>query len=232
MQECRPVASGGLFALLHPECAHPYVEQFHQLRTQMLLHRTRLEALTDLRAITVMSTQRGEGKSFTATNLAAMMAAGSGERVLLVDANPEGPELPTGINGLSAGLSQALAEPSQWAQSVYTVKDSRLSLMPRGRVPGRSIDFAPLPRLLTQLRRHFEWIILDGTSFATSPDAEWLSSAADGTLLVAQGGTAKFDATTESLVRIPADRMLGVVFNNRPPQRGAFKVRIRFTGKW
>ena len=197
-----------------------------------MLYRSRMVGVLDVRTIAVMSTHRGEGKSFTATNLAATLANCTGQAVLLVDANREGRELPTGIDGLKPGLGQALQDPAKWEQSVYRVKDSTLSIMPRGRVAGRAIDFGPLPRLLAQVRKNFEWVILDGASFASSPDAEWLSSVVDGTLLVAQGGTAKFEALKNSLWRIPEDRMAGVVFNERPVPTPSFRARLRFSGKW
>jgi Mrp family chromosome partitioning ATPase len=182
-----------------------------------------------------MSTHRGEGKSFTATNLASMLASCSGQRILLVDASPQGLELPTGIDTSEPGLCQALAEPQNWERSVRNVTNSTLSIMPRGkaseRSPARSMDFAPLPGLLAQLREHFEWVVLDGMAFSDSPDAEWLSSVTDGTIFVTQVGTSKFDVLQDALRRIPEDRMVGVVFNERPPQRRRFRLRLRFPGK-
>ncbi|MEO5923966.1 MAG: hypothetical protein ABIR70_09080 [Bryobacteraceae bacterium] len=228
--ECRPVAAGGMFAALHPECAQDYLDRFQQLRTQLMLHRSRVTQ--EFRTVAVMSTRRGEGKSFTATNLAATLAAGSAQGVLLIDGNPEGAELPLGVDVLKGGLTQALAEPEKWARSIHSVMESSLSVMPRGRTSARSIDFTNLPRLFAQLRRKFEWIVLDGASFATSPDAEWLSSVADGTLVVTQGGTIGFDAFQDTLLRIPEERRVGVVFNTRPQPKESFKLRLRFTGKW
>jgi protein-tyrosine kinase len=237
--ECQPVATDGLFAALYPECSQEYVGRFQQLRSQMLLHRTRMASQLDVRTVAVMSTHRGEGKSFTATNLASMLASCSGQRILLVDASPQGLELPTGIDSAEAGLCQALADPQNWEQSVRTVTNSTLSIMPRGKAPERSpirsairsMDFAPLPELLAQLRSHFEWVVLDGMAFSDSPDAEWLSSVTDGTIFVSQVGTSKFDALQDALRRIPEDRMVGVVFNERPRKRRSFRLRLRFSGK-
>jgi Mrp family chromosome partitioning ATPase len=230
--ECRPVAVGGMFAALHPECNQDYFERFQLLRSQLMLHHARRMPAVDVRTVAVMSTRRGEGKSFTATNLASVLAASSTQGVLLIDGNSEGPELPLGVDVLKGGLSQALAEPEKWAQSIHSVKESTLCVMPRGRAISRSLDFANLPRLFTALRRQFEWIILDGTSFATAPDAEWLASVADATILVTQGGSVNFDAFQETLMRIPPDNMVGVVFNQRPKPRESFRMRLKFSGKW
>ena len=230
--ECRPVAVGGMFAALHPECNQDYLERFQQLRTQLMLHRSRLAPGFDFRTVAVMSTRRGEGKSFTATNLAATLASASNQGVLLIDGNPEGAELPLGVDVLKGGLTQALSDPEQWGQSIHTVKDSMLNVMPRGRSTARALDFTNLPRLFANLRRHFEWIVLDGTSFATAPDAEWLTSVSDGTILVTQGGSVEFGGFQDTLMRIPQERMVGVVFNQRPQPRETFKLRLKFSGKW
>jgi Mrp family chromosome partitioning ATPase len=230
--ECRPVDVGGLFAALHPECSQEYVERFQLLRTQLMLHRTRSLPSLDFRTLAVMSTHRGEGKSFTATNLAATLATNTRQGVLLIDGNPEGAELPLGVDVLKGGLTHALAEPDKWMQSIYSVKNSMLYVMPRGRVTGRSIDFSQLQRLLSLMRRQFEWVIFDGASFATSPDAEWFSSVTDGTVLVTQGGTVGFGDFQESLMKVPEGRMVGVVFNQRKPASPAFGLRLRFSGRW
>ncbi len=92
-----------------------------------------------------------------------------------------------------------------------------LSVMPRGRTTSRVLDFTNLPRLFANLRRHFEWIVLDGTSFATAPDAEWLTSVADGTMVVAQGGSADFSASQDTLMRIPQERLVGVAVQPTHP---------------
>jgi Mrp family chromosome partitioning ATPase len=230
--ECCPVAEDGLFAALHKDFAKDYVERFQLLRTQLMLLRARMKSEVDVRMIAVMSTHDGEGKSFTATNLAAVLAKFSNQRVLLMEANQGGGNLPLGLDDSAVGLRQALEKPEAWQQSVYPVKGSSLSVMPRGPECETSIDFEPLPRLLVQLREHFEWVVLDGASFSSSPDAEWISSVADGTLLVTQRGSAKFDALQDSLGRIPAERMAGVVFNERPLPKRARRLRIRFSGSW
>jgi Mrp family chromosome partitioning ATPase len=104
--------------------------------------------------------------------------------------------------------------------------------MPRGRVTGRVIDFSPLQSLLSQIRRQFEWVVLDGASFSTSPDAEWLASVTDGTVLVTQGGTVGFSDFQDSLLKVPEGHLVGVVFNQRAQPKQSFGLRLRFSGKW
>jgi Mrp family chromosome partitioning ATPase len=192
-----------------------------------MLHRTRFEQGQDFRVVCVMSTQRGEGKSFTASNLATVLAVAGDQRVLLIDADPDGRPLPIGIPlPENAGLDSALAAPFDWARTIHLVKGTPLYVMARGSKPAGSTDFEPLPRLLEVVRQHFEWIIVDGAAFASCPDARWLTAVADGTLLVVQKNASSFGAVQESLASIPPERMVGVVFNQRKSKPKSLAARL------
>ncbi|HVP00748.1 MAG TPA: CpsD/CapB family tyrosine-protein kinase [Bryobacteraceae bacterium] len=214
--ECQPPTGDGTFGLLEPSCPSEHVEQFRLLRTQLMLHRGRFDEEQHFRVVCVMSTHKGEGKSFTASNLAAVLAVAGAERVLLIDSDPESPPLKIGLTlPEEAGLASALSEPADWARAVRRVKGTRLYVMARGgSIPSPNLDFSPLPELLQALRPQFEWIILDGAAFASCPDAQWLTTATDGTLLVVRENASSFGAVQESLASVPPERLVGVVFNH------------------
>jgi Mrp family chromosome partitioning ATPase len=211
-----PPAGGGPFSLLNPACSNEYREQFRLLRTQLMLHRTRFERENDFRTVCVMSTQKGEGKSFTSSNLAAVLAVAGGQRVLLIDSDTGSLPLPIGVPlSEGAGLPYALSAPEDWTRTVYHVKGTPLYVLPRGTAnPSHSLDLEPLARLLGVLRHQFEWIIVDGAAFASCPEAPWLTAVTDGTLLVVRESAASFGAVQESLASIPPERLVGVVFNH------------------
>ncbi len=220
------------FAVLQQDCDRTYVEQFRLLRTQLLLHRARLDKEIDFRTVAVMSTIAGEGKTFTASNLAAVLAVSSGHKVLLMDANPTGAgfHVQLGMDP-DPGLVHALATPEDWMKCLRRLPGAPLYVMPRG--SGRSnalnnVDFEPLPALLEVLRSHFEWIVLDGASFSLSADAQWLAALADGNLLVVRQGTTTFNGVQDSLRRIPPERLVGVVLNERKRKFG-IRCRIRYS---
>jgi protein-tyrosine kinase len=237
--ECDPPVSEGPFSLLDPYCSREYREQFRLLRTQLMLHRSRFPQERDFQIVCVMSTHKGEGKSFTASNLAAVLAA-NGEKVLLIDADPRSKPTPIGLKlSEDAGLPNALATPAEWMKDVHRVKGTSLYVMARGTekashelkptLPSRSwreLNLARLPDLLEAVRPHFDWIIVDGAAFAVCPDAPWLTSVTDGTLLVISENSSGFCAVQESLASIPPERFVGVVFNKRTRQSG-FKLRLR-----
>ena len=169
--ECDPPVSEGPFSLLDPYCSREYREQFHLLRTQLMLHRSRFPQEKDFQVVCVMSTHKGEGKSFTASNLATVLAA-SGEKVLLIDADPRSKPTPIGLTlSEDSGLPSALAAPMDWVKDVHRVKGTSLYVMARGTekvshelkptLPSRSprdLDLASLPELLETVRAHFDWI--------------------------------------------------------------------------
>src|SRR5262249_41174025 len=120
--ECDPPTEHGLFSLLDPHCSREYREQFRLLRTQLMLHRSRFTHERDFQVVCVMSTHKGEGKSFTSSNLASVLAA-NGERVLLIDADPRSKPTPIGLPlSEESGLPSALAAPLDWMKDVHRVK--------------------------------------------------------------------------------------------------------------
>ena len=104
--------------------------------------------------------------------------------------------------------------------------------MPRGATNRQHalspVNFEKLPALLDTLREHFEWIVLDGVSFASSPDAAWFSEACDGTLFVVGQNAPGFGGLNDALNQIPPDRMVGLVVNQGiTPHKRGFRVRIK-----
>ncbi len=80
--ECRPVAAGGMFATLHPECNQDYLERFQQLRTQLMLHPFAPRPLVpDFRTLAVMSTRRGKGRASPRPILHPRLACASNKGV-------------------------------------------------------------------------------------------------------------------------------------------------------
>lgn len=190
------------------------------------------------RAIVVTSPVPGDGKSFTAANLAAALAL-SGSPVVLVDGDLRRPRADE-IFGLSpdAGLSDVLA-------NRVRVEDI---LQPAPGIPGLSVLVAgPIPpnpseilgsermhQLLSDLRET-SFVIIDAPPLLPVTDAAILGTRADGTLLVVRTGSTTFDMLEQSLDTINRvnGRTLGVVMN-RVPLSGSGKAAYgyRYGGEY
>jgi Mrp family chromosome partitioning ATPase len=217
---------GRLFAAFDPNCPLAYQKQFQLLRTQLLLHRARAGS-EGFKSVAVLSSLAGEGKTFTARNLAATLAQAAGHNVLLIETrahyHPHLPEAP--------GLALTLETPIQWQAHVKRVAGTSLHLLTPGRLPQvTGLDAEPFPHLLNELRPHFEWIIVDGPAFQEAPEAGWLAATCNGTLLVVREGKPLFGDVQEALLRIPAEGLVGVVMNERSVEKKSWlpKVRLRF----
>ena len=203
--------------LLDPECRREYLEQFRQLRNRLLLYREQqLPEGQKLQVVAFLSASRGDGKSFTSGNLAAALAAASPGRVLLLDADPTSGRWHRRleIDG-DFGLSEVLAG-SPWREAIFPSPSLDLDLMPLGTQRSSQLDrldFHRLPALLTELRAHYDWILIDGPSFEDSADAELLGNLADGALLIVRQDRTSFAAVERMAASFRDSRLLGAIFN-------------------
>jgi len=215
------------FPVLNPACHPDYLAQFRLLRNQVLAHRDRQHDPSAFASICVMSALPAEGKSFTAANLAATLAGVHDKTVLLIRSGLDGkPEA-------ELGLADALKDQSRWERCVRKVAGAPLYLMPPGsrEVGAGSADLTQLPQLLATLQEHFAWIVLDGASFSTSPEAPWLAAVCDGTVMVARRGGATPELLKSTLAHVPSGNMVGIVMNQKEmPKPSGFRVKIRWAG--
>ena len=193
------------------------------------------------RTILVTSTVPREGKTLTAANLAVIFA-GEGARVLLIDCDVRRPRLHQ-VFGLAPvpGLMQALAEPPAPAprqyslapgvdrgppeeppdpavQAIQETKVPRLSLLTAGSRPGSVAELkgTQMRPLLARLADGFDVMILDTPPILVSADAAILAPLADGVILVVRAGQTERDAIEQGYEQLTAagGHVLGVVLND------------------
>ena len=162
-------------------------EQFRIIRTNLQY------VLTDGKksnTILVTSSMSGEGKSFIATNMAAVMAI-SGKKTLLVEFDIRKPKLMSGL-GLSSkeknGLTHFLIGKADLSEIVYPVEGvENLYIIPCGPVPPNPAELILTDRLkmlFDQLAQEFEMIIVDSPPVGMVSDGYVLGNYADATLFV------------------------------------------------
>jgi Mrp family chromosome partitioning ATPase len=191
-----------------------------------------------LKTIVVTSAAPGEGKTITAANLAVIFAH-EGRRVLLVDCDVRRPKLhsmlrvprspglvdllrsDTDMAELAAGRDEGTPPSGEIPVPEYirTTGIRGLHLLPCGRIEPTMADLssaARLRRLLGDLGRYFDVVILDTPPVLAVADAGILGTIADGVLLVVRAGQTDRIAVLRAhqhLAQIGA-RIVGTVFND------------------
>lgn len=176
----------------------------------------------------VTSPGEGDGKTFTAINLAGALAQDAGARVLLVDlnlrqsgANVRGyfdlqPDADSGVADWIGGEAPGKGPAS------YHLPDLNLHLIPSGTSvdsPYKLLTSARLDELFEQARRKYDFIIVDTPQTLLLPDIELIARVVDGFLVVVRADATPQEKLEEALNLMTQEKVLGLIFNGVPAQR-------------
>jgi receptor protein-tyrosine kinase len=196
----------------------PAVEPFRALRGQIAMGLS--EDPHAQLSFAVVSAARGDGRSYTAANLAVVFAQ-LGRLTLLVDANLRKPSQHRlfGV-GHRTGLSTVLARRSG-LECLHAIPGlPGLHVLPAGPIPPNPLELlehARFAELLADLERKFNVVILDTPAGNDGNDGALVAKRAGAALVVARAGRTRFRdarhfATTLERTRT---RVLGLVFNEQ-----------------
>jgi capsular exopolysaccharide synthesis family protein len=196
----------------------PHAEQYRSLRTRVLHASERRK----LQALVVTSAGVMEGKTVTALNLAWLLAQTDGVRALLVDGDLRNP-CAADYLGIEAptGLSEVLAGEATLADTIIKLEPAGLYLLPGGSTRDTVAEILSGPTFsatLAELRRMFDYIIIDAPPLGIFTDASVLINRADSALVVVRSGKTRFGTLDRVLEPLPRERILGVVLNGAPEQ--------------
>jgi capsular exopolysaccharide synthesis family protein len=170
-----------------------------------------------MRAFVITSAGVGEGKTLTALNLAWLLAQTEGMRALIIDSDLRQP-CATNYLGIDApvGLSDVLGGSVKVEDAIVRLDPAGLYLLPGGKARDDVAELLSGPsyaRLLTDVRRMFDYIIIDAPPLGIFTDANVLMNRADGALLVVRSGKTRYTMVDKLLEQIPREKLLGVVLN-------------------
>ena len=171
----------------------PEAQSLGALRSQLMLRW--FDSGPDRTALAVISAERGDGRSFIASNLAVAFAQ-LGQRTLLIDADMRNPVQHTLFGlGNATGVSSVLSGRSDLQGAIHSIEGfSDLSVMPAGVVPPNPLELLARPvfsRMLKELSRAFEVILLDSPCATVSVDAQTISVCAGAALIVVRKNTTR-----------------------------------------
>ncbi|ROS22976.1 polysaccharide biosynthesis tyrosine autokinase [Cellulomonas sp. PhB150] len=192
----------------------PRAEEYRQIRTNIAF----LEVGGDRRLFAITSSVPGEGKSTTAANLAASLAA-AGHSVCLVEADLRRPSLgkSLGLEG-AVGLTTVLIGRATVSDVLQQYGPDGLQVLLSGRRPPNPSELLSSPRmraLLDELSSTFEYVVIDCPPVLPVTDAAIIGNLCGGAILVAGVGIVeRRDLAAARAALAAADSpLLGVVAN-------------------
>ncbi len=205
-----------LVALTQPRSA--YCEQFRSLRTRILQAGERDQQKT----FVITSAGMGEGKTLTALNLGWLLAQTDGVRALVIDSDLRQP-CATEYLAIDAprGLSEVLGGQLNLRDAIVRLDPAGLYLLPGGQARDDVAELLSGPtfaKVIGEVRRMFDFIIIDAPPLGIFTDANVLINRADAALMVVRAGKTRYSMVDKLLGQLPRERMLGVVLNRADEQ--------------
>lgn len=210
-----------LITLIKPDSN--FSESFRNIRTNLLLNMPDKSCNTCL----ITSPARGEGKTLVSANLAITMTQNN-KKVLLIDTNMRMPRLYHlfGVEN-SPGLSDFLKRSINLEAILKSTEIENLTIITAGTIPLDPLELLnseDLHSLIREVKKCFNYIIIDSTGISGGPDATVISRLTDAIIIVTQFAKTPRDLAKQAIERFSTfqDKFLGIVINNIDYKRGRY----------
>lgn len=171
----------------------------------------------EYKTIVVTSSEPGEGKSTTSGNLALAISQAE-SKVLLIDCDLRKPSLHKLFRiSNNYGLSDLLLH-RKTMEDVAVKYNEGLTVVPAGKIPpnpSEMLGSKAMGIFLDEMKKHFDYIIIDTPPIGAVTDSQVLSTKVDGTILVVKAGQTKKDVVMNSVNAIKKvnGNIIGTVLN-------------------
>ncbi len=179
------------------------------------------------RSIVVTSTAPSEGKTVISSNLAAALAQAD-QRAVIVDADMRRPRIHDVFGWLQdPGLSNVLVGTAQLSDVIRKTDIPNLVVIPAGHIPPNPAELLGSTRfkeLLGELRKQYDWIIIDAPPVMAVTDAALVSNIASGVLFVvgAEMTSRRHAAVAIEQLTAAKAHFIGAVLNRANVQRHGY----------
>jgi len=198
----------------HDYSPTPIGEAYRALRTHLLFSKE----LDNVNSLLITSVSQEDGKSFSASNLAIIMAQQK-TNTLLVDADLRRGVLHNtfGVQK-EPGLTNYLANNATLSELVQKTHIPNLSVISCGSMipnPSEQLGSLQMKRFLSEASRKFDFIIFDAPPVEAATDAVVLGTIVDAVSIVVRAGKTKKKSAKERLEifkSVPV-KLAGVIFN-------------------
>jgi protein-tyrosine kinase len=199
-------------------------ENFKILRGQILFPRDREVP----RSILVTSTFPGEGKTFTAANIAATIAMSVDEYVLLIDADMRRAKIHRmfGFRNVR-GLHDYLIGEKKFDELIVKTAINKLSILPAGKTPRNPAELLSsnmMAKFLVDAKQRYKdrFIIIDSPPTHITAEAKFLAQFVDAIIFVIMANKTPRKDAQKAIEGLGRDKVLGVVFNGYNQARKSY----------
>jgi exopolysaccharide/PEP-CTERM locus tyrosine autokinase len=208
--------------MLSPDAAHgQLVEEYRLIKRPLLVNAfgENRNRIGNANLILVTSSLPGEGKTFTAINLALSIAAERDKTVLLVDADVVKPAI-SRLFGVSdrAGLIDLLEHQATFADVLLRTDVPKLTLLPSGRRHPHATELLAseaMAKLAGDMSRRYpdRVIIFDSPPLLATTQASVLASHVGQVLLVVESESTPQYIVKEAVEMLSGCELVGCVLN-------------------
>lgn len=197
-------------------------EAFKALRTNLLF------SGNDIKTILLTSANENEGKSTISTELSKSLAE-AGKRTLFIDADMRKSVILKNSDSVK-GLSELLLGMCKVEDVIYSTQNETFDVMFSGHFPPNPVEILGSERfgaLLEELKKKYNYIIIDTPPVGVVIDAAVIASSCDGAIIVmAHRKTKRKDAkeATEQIKRSGC-KILGAVINEVEKSVGSYATK-------
>lgn len=175
--------------------------------------------------VLVTSSKPGEGKTFSASNLALSLAFEEQIKVLLMDADLAKPSVP-GVFGFPddrTGLYDCLKDPMRKVEGeIQQISGTNLAILPAGQAttsPAPLLGSGAMLRILDEVSsgdNAFDLVVMDGPPLLATTEASVLADYADETLLVIGAGDSTISQIKSSIDLLGEQEKIILMINHMP----------------
>mgnify|MGYP001622951723 CR=1 FL=1 len=183
----------------------------------------------DINTIMVVSTREGEGKSSVAFSLARTLSE-TEKRTILVDCDLRKSVMLSKrhIQGLDKGLSHYLSGQAEMNDIIYSTEKPNFFLVPSGPHtldPTNLLDTNIFKDFIKDLKRQYDYIIIDTPPLGLVMDAVVIGQCADGAVFVIEQGKTKRKMAQNVVKQLKRSniRVFGAVLNKVDEKSGEYR---------
>ena len=175
-------------------------------------------AVRGARSVAVVSSERAEGKTTVACNLALAIASLSRGRVVaLVDLDLRAPSVAAALGvPHTRGIDDVLRGGCTLADVGVEVEKPALDIYPARQPEANAHELLVSPAfaaIVTELERKYEFVIFDTPPMLLVPDAPVIIEKIGAAVAVSRAGRTRLKAFRKMLELLPPSKLLGTVLN-------------------